>query len=99
MSLTKEEITNLTKLCRIQCTKEEEDDFQAKISDILAYAELLHEVSTQDIPPCSQVIETLSNVMREDEIGPLLSREEFLANSPSQIGGMIKVPPVLNATT
>jgi aspartyl-tRNA(Asn)/glutamyl-tRNA(Gln) amidotransferase subunit C len=89
----------LTKLCRIECSQEEKEKLFEKLSNILSYMDLLGEVGTQDITPCNQVIETLNNIMREDKVGETLSREEFLANSPSHIGGMIKIPPVLKTAT
>ena len=39
----------------------------------------------------------LKNRMREDEVKEVLSREEFLANAPDQIGGMIRIPPLMKA--
>lgn len=99
MPLTKEEISNLTHLCRINCSEEEEQTFLSRLSDVLAYADLLNEVNTEGVPPCSQVIATLAKAMGEDEEGPLLNRKDFLDNAPEQVGGMIKVPPVLNSST
>ena len=37
----------------------------------------------------------MANVTREDVVGELLNREAFLANAPSHVGGMIRVPPVI----
>ncbi len=33
--------------------------------------------------------------MREDKTGDLLDRELFLANAPSHIGGMVRVPLII----
>jgi len=33
--------------------------------------------------------------MREDLVVPTLTREEFLANAPAHVGGMVRVPPVI----
>jgi Asp-tRNA(Asn)/Glu-tRNA(Gln) amidotransferase C subunit len=37
----------------------------------------------------------LKDQMREDEIKDLLPRDQFLAGAPDQIGGMVRVPPVM----
>jgi Asp-tRNA(Asn)/Glu-tRNA(Gln) amidotransferase C subunit len=37
----------------------------------------------------------LKSVVRDDEPKDLLPREQFLSNAPDQVGGMIRVPPVL----
>jgi aspartyl-tRNA(Asn)/glutamyl-tRNA(Gln) amidotransferase subunit C len=36
--------------------------------------------------------------MREDKVGETLPRELFLANAPSHVGGLIRVPPVIKFT-
>ncbi|MES2198996.1 MAG: Asp-tRNA(Asn)/Glu-tRNA(Gln) amidotransferase subunit GatC [Chlamydiota bacterium] len=100
MSLFDEkEFTKLTKLCRINCSSDEKDVLFNKIQRVVSYIELLSELDTKDVIPCYQVTPALLEVMREDEEGPLLSREEFLSNAPSHIGGMIKVPAVMKTST
>jgi aspartyl-tRNA(Asn)/glutamyl-tRNA(Gln) amidotransferase subunit C len=93
--MNKEDLNKLAKLCRISCTPEEEEKFVENITQILSYVEALKKIDTQGVPCCNMVLETFSNVMREDIPGELLSRENFLANAPAHIGGMVKVPPVL----
>ncbi len=93
--MNSEDLNKLAKLCRISCSKEEEERFLENLSEVLAHAEELKKIDTQGVPCCNMVLDTLSNVLREDVPGSLLSREAFLANAPSHVGGMIKVPPVL----
>jgi aspartyl-tRNA(Asn)/glutamyl-tRNA(Gln) amidotransferase subunit C len=87
----------LSKLCRIECTEEEKEQFTKSLASIIDYVAQLNEVDTDDIPPCNQILPSLVNVMREDEIHGILPRELFLKNAPSHIGGMIRVPPVLKS--
>lgn len=94
-SMNSEDLKKLAKLCRISCSKEEEKKFLENLSEVLAHIEELKKIDTQGVPCCNMVLDTLSNVLREDVSGSLLSREAFLANAPSHVGGMIKVPPVL----
>ena len=93
--IDKEMIKKLTKLSRIDCTPEEQDALLCDLKEILVYFEELQEVDTNNIPPCNQVLEDMVNVMREDVVGKTMPRDVFLANAPSQVGGMIRVPPVL----
>lgn len=93
--LDKETIQKLTRLCRIDCTEEEQEALLKDLRKILDYIEQLQEIDTSNIPPCNHVLEGMCNVMREDRIGPVLDREEFLGNAPSHIGGMIRVPPIM----
>lgn len=96
--LNKQTIKTLTQLSRIQCTEEEQEDLLKDLQSILAYIEQLNELDIGDAQACNHVIEGMNNVFREDEIGETLPREVFIANSPSHIGGLIRVPPVFKQT-
>ncbi len=93
--LTKETIKYLSQLSRIHCTDEEAESLLKDLRRILDYVEHLNELDTEDVPACSHVIAGMANVMREDEIGETLPTEKFLANSPEHVGGMVKVPTVI----
>jgi aspartyl-tRNA(Asn)/glutamyl-tRNA(Gln) amidotransferase subunit C len=93
--LNKEMIKYLTRLCKIRCTEQEEKALLTDLGNILAYAEQLQEVDTRNVVPCNHVLEEVFNVTREDIIGETMSRETFLENAPSQVGGLIRVPPVI----
>ena len=89
------DFNKLCRLCRISATKEEKKKLIQSIDDVLTYVQQLNEVDTEGVSPCFTVHETLRNVMREDVPEEPLSRDLFLANAPSHVGGMIRVPPVL----
>ncbi len=93
--LDRESLQKLTKLCRIDVTEEESEALLSDLQSILNYVEKLQEVDTENVKPLNHVLSDMSNVFREDEIGESLSREDFLSNAPDQIGGMIRVPPVI----
>ena len=93
--LNDQSIKNLIKLSRIDCTEEEQASLLKDLRKILAYVEQLAEVNTTNVKPCYQVLEEMFNVSREDIVGDILPRASFLANAPSQVSGMIRVPPVL----
>lgn len=93
--LNKQTIQNLIGLCRINCSEKEQESLLLDLEKILNYFEQLQEIDTKDVAPCYHVLEEACNVMREDVVGETLPRELFLANAPSQIGGMIRVPPVI----
>ena len=92
--LNQETIAYLTRLSRIDCSDEEQKKLLIDLKKILAYVDQLQEVDTEDVAPCNQVLENTYNVMREDIPEEPLSRELFLTNAPSHIGGMIRIPPV-----
>lgn len=91
----KDLIKHLTKLCRIDCSDEEQEELLLDLKKIIAHIEQLQEVDTKNVRPCNHVLEGMTNVWREDEVGEVMPREQFLSNAPSHVGGMIRVPPVL----
>lgn len=93
--MDEKELSKLAKLCRISCTEEEKRHLMETIGSVLKYIEQLQEIDTEGVPPCHTVLETLSNVLREDSPGEILPRDLFLANAPANVGGMIRVPPVI----
>ena len=97
--LNDEELEKLTKLCRIKCTEKERLKLASDISKIISYMDLLQEVDTEDVEPCSHIMEQTSSITREDKVEPTLPREEFLSNAPAHIGGMIRVPPIIKSST
>ena len=97
MSMDAEEIEKLALLSRIACTDEEKERLSKDLKRITSYIELLAEIDTATVSPCTCVLETLKNVMREDEPGKTLDRELFLANAQEHVAGLIRVPPVLTS--
>lgn len=93
--MDKKTIHELSQLCRIRCTEEEEERFPQDLQGILDYFEQLQEIDTEGVKPLDNVLEEIHNVMRDDEVKNLLSRELFLQNAPSQIGGMVRTPTVI----
>jgi aspartyl-tRNA(Asn)/glutamyl-tRNA(Gln) amidotransferase subunit C len=96
--LNRDTIKYLTRLCRIDCTEEEQTALLNDLKKILDYIEQLQQINTDNIAPCNHVLEDMYNVMREDEVGPVLDRDVFLANAPSHVGGMIRVPRIMKPT-
>lgn len=93
--LNKETIKQLTRLCRIHCTEEEQDSILKDLKKIVTYIEQLKEIDTDNVPPCNQVLSDYGNVMREDEIGPVLDRDTVLKNAPEHIAGLFRVPKIM----
>ncbi|MBX7065721.1 MAG: Asp-tRNA(Asn)/Glu-tRNA(Gln) amidotransferase subunit GatC [Parachlamydiales bacterium] len=93
-------LEHLKKLCKIECTPEENEDILNSLSRVLNYVEQLKEVNTENTKTCRYVLRgMLKSKLRDDVVADLLPREEFLRNAPDQIGGMIRVPPVLKPSS
>ncbi len=92
----KQTLAHLKKLSRIECDPEEEEDILMSLKRVLEFVKQLDEVKTEKTKPCNSVLNGMAgNRWREDVPKTSLSREQFLANAPDQIAGMIRVPPVL----
>lgn len=89
------DLLKLSKLCHIQMDDKEKVKLLHSLNEILNYVQQLKELDTSDAPSCDHVLENMKNTMRDDVIGEKLPRETFLSNAPDQIGGMIRVPPII----
>jgi aspartyl-tRNA(Asn)/glutamyl-tRNA(Gln) amidotransferase subunit C len=89
-------LEHLKKLCKMELSSDEEKEISEGLSKVLSYVEQLNEVDTHGVEPCRFVLRNmLKNKMRQDIVQDILPREKFLTNAPDQIGGMVRVPPVL----
>ena len=82
MALTAEDVANLARLARIELTEAELEVLAPQLDVILESVARVSEVAAQDIPPTSHAL-PLTNVFREDELRPSLSREQVLAGAPA----------------
>ena len=94
-AFSKEDLKKLAKLCHIECTPEEEERLLKNMLAILNYIDQLHEVNTENTLGKHNPLECPVNIMGEDIEEPSLNREEFLLNAPSHVGGMVRIPPVI----
>lgn len=93
-------LEHLKRLCKIDCSAEENEDILSNLKRVLDYVEQLKEVNTENTKTCRYVLRGMLKVaLREDTVADPLPREEFLANAPDQIGGMIRVPPILKPSS
>jgi len=100
--ITKDEVTKIAKLARIELTDKEKEKFSGQLSEILNYVEQLNQTDTSKVSETSQVT-GLTNVYREDVASELTqvdkdknkNREKLLNNAPDQQNDYIKVKAVL----
>jgi aspartyl-tRNA(Asn)/glutamyl-tRNA(Gln) amidotransferase subunit C len=94
MALTREQVAHVARLARLSFTDEELDRFATQLSDILAYAEQVTALATEDVPPTSHAL-PLKNVFRPDEVGPCLPQEKALSTAPEVEQGRFRVPRIM----
>jgi len=93
--LTVEQVKTIAELAKLTLTDDEARMFQAQLSNILNYAQMLQQIDTTDIPPTASAI-PLNNVMRADEVSLSLDNKDALANAPAAEAGSFKVKAVLD---
>jgi aspartyl-tRNA(Asn)/glutamyl-tRNA(Gln) amidotransferase subunit C len=96
MKLDRAMVEHIAELAKLQLTDEEIERYAGQLSDILAYAERLQALDTDDIPPTASVL-PLRNVLRPDEVAPSLPRDEALANAADTADGQFRVEAVLDS--
>jgi len=89
------DVERVARLARLELTAEEKDLFARQLTGILAYAEQIQRVPTDDIEPTSHAGDAAA--LRDDTLIPSLPREESLAAGPGAdtSTGLFKVPRVL----
>ena len=94
MALTAEDVASLARLARIELSQAELEVLAPQLDVILESVARVSEVAAQDIPPTSHAL-PLTNVFREDELRPSLSREQVLASAPAAEQMRFRVPRIL----
>ena len=88
------DVRHVAALARIALTDEEVALFQPQLERMLEYVEQLGPLPTEQIPPTSHVL-PLSNVLREDVVGPCLPTETVVGLAPARQGPLVKVPRII----
>ncbi len=88
------DVEHIAHLARLTLAGSEKEKFGAQLNSILTYVEKLEELDTTGVEPTSHVLE-ISNVMREDELRPSLSRDDALMNAPDRSEEFYRVPKII----
>jgi aspartyl-tRNA(Asn)/glutamyl-tRNA(Gln) amidotransferase subunit C len=94
VALTAEDVANLARLARIELSDVELEVLAPQLDVILESVARVSEVAAQDIPPTSHAL-PLTNVFREDELRPCLTRDQVLAGAPAAEQMRFRVPRIL----
>lgn len=92
--VTKDLINTLSKLAKINLTKEQEEKYAGEFSSIIGYMDEIKNLDVESIPETARVTDE-GNVLREDQIKPSLSQEQSLKNSKNTHNGYFLVPQIL----
>ncbi len=85
------EMQHLKLLARLDLDDAETEQMRGELNAILEYFALLQELNTEGVPEMQRPV-ALSNVMREDAPGEMLSQAQALALAVEEQDGFFKVP-------
>ncbi|MBA4397303.1 MAG: Asp-tRNA(Asn)/Glu-tRNA(Gln) amidotransferase GatCAB subunit C [Syntrophus sp. (in: bacteria)] len=94
MKITKDEVSHVAHLARLEFAEAEAEKFTAQLNNILLYMEMLNRVDTTGVAPMTHAV-AQQNAFREDQVKPSLGRDETLANAPDARGDFFRVPKVI----
>ncbi|MER3480283.1 MAG: Asp-tRNA(Asn)/Glu-tRNA(Gln) amidotransferase GatCAB subunit C [Meiothermus sp.] len=94
MEITPELIRHLERLSRLELSPQEEAKMVHDLKDIFDFFEKLGELDLAGLPELARPVE-LTNVLRDDEPGPVLSQEEALSVAIEAKDGFFVVPRMI----
>jgi aspartyl-tRNA(Asn)/glutamyl-tRNA(Gln) amidotransferase subunit C len=92
--LSVEEVGHIASLCRLALTEQETEMFAGQLSAVLEHVAAIRRLDIAEVAPMHHAL-PLENVLRADEPGPSLDREEVLASAPAAEDGRFRVPRIL----
>ena len=92
--LTKEEVQDVAHRAMLELSEEEAEMFAGDLSSVIAYADNLKDLDTENVVPMTHALQQL-NVMREDVVENVLDREDMLESVKEHQAGEILVPTIL----
>ena len=101
MKLTKNEVSHVARLGRLELSVEENEQFTSQLGSILNYIDQLEELSTQNILPTSYAVleNTNKEIVGREDICKQISdeqRENLLNNAPHRDGNFFRVKKVID---
>ena len=81
MEISKEQIKHLAHLSRLELSEAEIDAMQGDMSKILDFVAQVEKLDLEGVEPLTQMSKSV-NVMRQDEVANMISKEDALKNAP-----------------
>lgn len=94
-SLTADQIRYIATLANLYLSEDEVEMYRHQLTGILQHVQSLQEVDTTGVEPTGHANDS-NTVLREDEPGTPLEREEVLGNAPATSGEFIRVRAVMD---
>tara|TARA_B100001750_G_C15122904_1_gene405937 strand:+ start:134 stop:433 length:300 start_codon:yes stop_codon:yes gene_type:complete len=95
MKIDKSTVERLAELSKLEFSEKEKGEMVKDFKKMVEFVDKLKEVDTEGVDPLIYVNEDVTNVMREDKVENMVSREDALKNAPDKDTSYIKVPKVV----
>jgi len=92
--LSQDLVAHIASLARIDLEPEELVHFTEHLEKILDHVSQLEGLDLESVEPMSHPY-PLSNVLRDDVVGPTIEPQEVLTQAPDVSDGQFRVPPIL----
>lgn len=94
--LNKEDILVLAKISALELSEELIQEYSTSLNNVIHTMEDTISVEVADVADDLPLIQVVGpEDLREDVVTSNFSREEFLANVPESLGGLVKVPTII----
>ena len=94
MSVTKDDITKVAYLARMQVNDEQVPKITESINEILALVDKMQTVDTSSVEPLANPHDAIQR-LREDEVTAVNERDKLMQNAPASEAGLFLVPKVI----
>ncbi len=96
--ITKQDVEYVSNLARISLTENEKEKMIVNLKDIVKYVGKLSELDNEleDVEPTFHAWEGKGTLLREDEVGESVNRDEIMEQAPKTQDGFFVVPKVID---
>lgn len=94
MSISLEEVLNISHLARLHVDEEQAGQYAADLSKILAWVQQMNRVDTRGVAPVAHPLDVVQR-LREDKVAETDQREKFQTIAPRTDKGLYLVPKVI----
>ena len=94
MEVNDDLVDQLANLARLTFAPGEKEEIKKDLQKMISFIEKLNELDTTGVEPLLFMTDEV-NVLREDEMGGSITREEGLLNAPLKDDKFFKVPKVI----
>ncbi len=94
MEVNDQLVQKLAHLSRLEFNAEERDEIRLDLQRMIAFVEKLNELDTTGVDPLLHMSDEV-NVLRDDVVSGMITREEAFRNAPSHDDQFFKVPKII----